>query len=184
MISNRGRVLSFSLLTFLFLGGVMPVAARSSGQTDFCEHVKPCQLLAKSDAERMLGQSARRTQDTSVLKGDVRQCLCAYTGVSTDTESGQTSVLYFSLEQKAANPSAEEARQVLVSTKEANAHDTSIWDLKGVGDEAFLLSNDSSSHFIMARKGAIIMRLQIKRGAGTKSLEELKAFAEKVSKHL
>jgi hypothetical protein len=111
MISSGGRVLSFSLLTFLFLGGVMPAAARNGAQADFCEQVKPCQLLAKSDAERMLGQSARLTQDTSVLKGDVRQCLCAYTGVSTDTESGQTSVLYFSLEQKAANPSAEQARR-------------------------------------------------------------------------
>ena len=185
MISKGRLVLCYSLLTFLFMAGVMPVAARNGGQAGFCEQMKPCQLLAKSDAERMLGQSARLTHDTSELKGDVRQCLCAYTGVTTDNASGQTSVLFFALEQKAANPSGEQARQVIVSTKEANAHDTSIWDLKGVGDEAFLLSNDdSNSHFLMARKGAIIMRLQIKRAAGTGSLAELKAFAEKVSKHL
>ena len=91
---------------------------------------------------------------------------------------------FFSLEQKAANPSAEQARQVLVSTKEQNEHDTSILNLKGVGDEAILFSNDLNSHFIMARRGGIIMRLQIKRAAGTKSLEELKAFGEKVFKHL
>ena len=183
MILNGRRVLSSSLLTFLLLGGVMAVTAGNGGQANFCDQVKPCQLLAQSDAERILGQSARLTQVTSELKSDVRQCLCAYTGLLTDNASGQTSALYFSLEQKSANPSAEQARQVLVSTKEANAHDTSIWDLKGVGDEAFLLSNDSSSHLIMARRGAIIMRLQVKRAAGTRSLEELKAFAEKVSKH-
>ena len=184
MISNARRWLFYSFLTFLLLGGMMPVAARNDGQTGFCEQVKPCQLLTKTDAERMLGQSARLTQDTSVLKGDVRQCLCAYAGVSTDNASGETGVLFFSLEQKAANPSAEQARQVLVSTKEQNEHDTSILDLKGVGDEAILFSNDLNSHFIMARRGGIIMRLQIKRAAGTKSLEELKAFAEKVFKHL
>jgi hypothetical protein len=71
-----------------------------------------------------------------------------------------------------------------VSTKEANAHDASILDLNGVGHEAFVLSNGDDSHFLMARKGVIIMRLQIKRAAGTRSLDELKAFAAKVSKQI
>jgi hypothetical protein len=130
----------------------------------------------------MLGQPVRLTQDTSVLKGDVRQCSCAYTGVSKDKASGQDSVLYFSLEQKEANPSVEQAHQVIVSTKQANEHDTEIVDLTGIGDEAFLLSNDLNSHLMMARKGAIIMRLQVKRAAGEKSAETMKAFAEKAAK--
>jgi len=88
------------------------------------------------------------------------------------------------LEEKEASPSAEQASQVLRSTKEANQHDSLIGDLKGIGDEAFLLSNDSNSHLIMGRRGWIIIRLQVKRAVGTKSLEELKAFAEKVSKVL
>jgi hypothetical protein len=104
--------------------------------------------------------------------------------VSTDKASGESSLLFFSLEEKEANASAEEARQVMVSTKEANEHDTEILDLKGIGDEAFLLSNNSNSHLIMARKGAVILRLQVKRAAGSKSLEEIKAFAERVSKNL
>lgn len=184
MISRHRRMLLYLLLIFLFLGGVMPAAAGRGGRPSICEKMKPCQLLAQSDAERMLGQSARLTQDTSELRGDVRQCLCAYKGVSTDPATGHDCQLFFSLEEREANPSAEQASQVLVSTKEANAHDKSIWDLKGVGDEAFLLSNDSNSHLIMARRGAIILRLQVKRAAGAKSSEELKAFAEKVSKLL
>ena len=184
MISNGRRVLLFSLIVFLFLGGVLTAAAGGVGRSGVCDKVKPCQLLAQSDAERILGQSARLTQDTSRLKGDVRQCLCAYTGVSTDRASGESSLLFFSLEEKEANASAAEARQVLVSTKEANEHDTEILNLKGIGDEAFLLSNDSNSHLIMARKGAVILRLQVKRAAGSKSLEEIKAFAERVSKNL
>jgi hypothetical protein len=184
MILNRGSVLLCSLLTFVVLGGVRPSAAGPGGRPGVCDKMKPCQLLSQSDAEKVLGQSARLTQDTSELRGDVRQCLCAYKGASIDKASGQDSLLFFSLEENEANPSTEQASQVLTSTKEANAHDSSIWDLKGVGDEAFLLSNDSASHLIMARRAAIIMRLQVKRAAGTKSLEELKAFAEKVFKHL
>ena len=110
--------------------------------------------------------------------------MCAYFGASKDKATGQDSVIYFSLEEKEKTPSAEEARQVLVSTKEANALDHEIVDLSGIGDEAFLLGNDSNSHLMMARKGGIIMRLQVKKAVGTKSLEESKAFAQTVFKSL
>ena len=92
--------------------------------------------------------------------------------------------LQFSEDIAALNVKRDQAHQVLASTKEANAHDIAINDLSGIGDEAFALSNDSDSHLIMARKGAIIMRLQVKRAAGNRSLEELKAFAERVFKPL
>jgi len=183
MISNGGPIRIYSLVTLLF-GCLVMTAVGQVGRGGFCDKIKPCQLLTQSDAEKILGQPARLTQDVSLLKGDVRQCMCAYSGASTDQSTGQGSVLFFALEEKEANASAEQAKQVLVSTKEANEHDTEILDLKGIGDEAFLLSNDSSSHLIMARRGAIIMRLQVKRAAGPKSLEETKAFAEKVFRHL
>jgi len=118
------------------------------------------------------------------MKGDVRQCLCAYTGLSKDKPAGQDTYLFFSVEQREEKPSVEQARQVLKSTKEENAFDSSIFDLDGTGDEAFLLSNDPYYGLIMARKGAIIMRLQMKHATDKKSLEELKIFAAKVSKQL
>jgi len=184
MMSNSRRSLFCSLLTFLFLCGVILAAATPGVKPTVCEKIKPCEILTQADAERILGQPARLIQDASESRGDVRQCLCAYKGVSTDRETGQDCQLFFSLEEKEASPSAEQASQVLRSTKEANQHDSLIGDLKGIGDEAFLLSNDSNSHLIMGRRGWIIIRLQVKRAVGTKSLEELKAFAEKVSKVL
>jgi hypothetical protein len=187
MVRDRRRFLLFSLfLTFSLSGGLMAVAKGNggSGQVGFCEKMKPCQLLVQSDAERILGQPARLTQDTSVLKGDVRQCLCAYTGVSKDKASGQDVYLFFSLEQKEVTPSAEQAHQVLKTTKAENEHDLDILDLTGIGDEAILLSNDADSHLIMARKGGIIMRLQAKKAAEKTSLNDLKAFAERVFKQL
>jgi hypothetical protein len=185
MVRDRRRFLFFSLFLTLPLSvGPMAAAEGYGGQGGVCERLKPCQILVQSDAERILGQPARLTQDTSELKGDVRQCLCAYTGVSKDKASGQDVYLFFSLEQKEVKPSAEQARQVLKSTKEENEHDISILDLNGIGDEAFLLSTEASSHFIMARKGSIVMRLQVKKAAEKSSLAELKAFAERVSKQL
>lgn len=153
-------------------------------QAGMCEKLKPCQLLTQADAEKILGQSVRLIADTYGLKGDVRQCRCAYTAVSKDPASGQDINLNFIFEQKESNPSAEQARQVMESTKSENAHDLSIRDLSGIGDEAFLLGEEPNFHFIMARKGAIVIRLQIKQATEKTSLEELKAFARKVAKHL
>jgi len=183
MISNRSRVLLWSLLSFLFLFGLAP--ARGNGTAaGICDKAKPCELLSQSNAERILGQSTRPAKDATQLKGDVRQCLCAYTGVTPDKETGQDCLLFFALEEKETNPTPEQARQVLVSTKEANEHDTQILDLDGIGDQAFVLSNDPGSHLLMARKGSVIMRLQVKRAVGAKSLEEIKAFALKAFKQI
>ena len=178
---KRSLLCSLSLL--LLLAGGMSLAA-GFGQTHVCDRVKPSQLLTQSTAEKMLGQAARLVPDTTTMKGNVRQCMCAYFGVSKDRATGQDSVVYFSLEEKEKTTSPEEARQVIASTKEANAQDNEILDLSGIGDEAFLLSNDSNSHLIMARKGGIIMRLQVKKAVGNKSLEESKAFAANVFKDM
>lgn len=183
MIASGRRVLLYSLfLSFLLTSGVMAAAEGNGSQAEFCERMKLRQRLTEAEAERILGQPVRLLQNTSGMKDDVRQCMCGYFGMTRDKATGQNCVVYFSLEEKAINPSVEQAHQVLVSTKAANAHDTLIQDLSGIGDEAFALSNDSDSHLIMARKGTIIMRLQVKRAAGNRSLEELKAFAERVFK--
>jgi len=171
------------LLLFLLFAGAVSVAG-SAGQVHICDKVKPSQLLTQSVAEKILGQAARLTPDTTTMKGNVRQCMCAYFGALKDKTTGQDSVIYFSLEEKDKMPSAEEAHQVIVSTREANVHDTDIIDLDGIGDEAILFGNDPNSHLIMARKGGVIMRLQVKKAVSTKSLEESKAFATKVFNRL
>jgi len=169
----------FSIVTVGFLFGS---AAASFWQAGFCDRIKPCQMLPQAEAEKLLGQPARLIVNTSERRGDVRQCMCGYKGVSPDRDSGQDCALYFSLEQKEENPSAQLAHQVIVSTKEANIHDSFVSDLTGIGDEAFLLGNDSHSHLIMARKGAVILRLQVKHSTSEKSGDDLRAFAEKVFK--
>jgi hypothetical protein len=182
MRDGRRFLLSLLVLPFLLSSGVMLAAEGNGNQAGFCERQKPCQLLSQSDAERILGLPVRPGQSTSELKGDVRQCMCAYTGITKDIASGQDVNLFFLLEQKEENPSAEQARQVLESIRQANAHDSFIQELTGMGDEAFLLSSGANSHLIMARKGGIIMRLQIKKAAKKTALDELKTFAEKVFK--
>ncbi len=172
------------ILPCLISSRVIQKAEGKDNQAGLCEKLKPCQLLTQADAERILGQPVRMTGDISELKGEVRQCGCAYTGVAKDPASGQDINLYFSFEQKESSPSVEQARRVMATTKSENAHDTSIRDLSGIGDEAFLLGENPDVHFIMARKGAAVIRLQIKVATEKTSLEELKSFASKVANRL
>ena len=156
----------------------------SSEKADLCNKLKPCELLTQADAERILGQSVRLIGERSESRGEVRQCICMYTGIVKDPVSGQDINLYFSFEQKESSPSAEQAQQVMASTKSENAHDAIIKSLSAIGDEAFRLGEESNIHFIMARKGGVIIRLQIKQATEKTSFEELKSFASKVAKRL
>jgi hypothetical protein len=172
------------ILALLVSSPFMQATEGKAGQAAWCEKLKPCQLLTPADAEKILGQPVRPIRDGSELKGEVRQCSCAYTGIAKDPASRQDVNLYFSFEQKENSPSAEQARRLMASTKSENAHDAVIDDLSGIGDEAFRLGDVPNIHFIMARKGGVIIRLQVKQATEKASLEELKAFAKEVAKRL
>ncbi len=175
--------LSF-LTTFLFMSSVMPAAEGYDNQAGWCERLKPCKILGQSEAERILGQPARLSREIAELRGVVRQCGCAYVGLSKNNNSGQQSALYFVVEQREGNPSAEQAQHLMTTTKNDNSHDQTVSELQGIGDEAFLLSAEpSSGYFLMARKGAVIIRLQVKQSENA-SAEALKAFAREAVNRL
>jgi hypothetical protein len=175
------------LLVMLSLLVSSPFMQKTEGkemQSALCEKLKPCQLLTQADAEKILGQPVRTSRDGSELKGEVRQCSCAYTAIAKDPASGQDINLYFSFEQKESSPSAEQAQRLMAWTKSENAHDAAINDLSGIGDEAFRLGDEPNVYFIMARKGATVIRLQVKQATEKASLEALKTFAKEVSRRL
>lgn len=185
-MSRQTKLFLFLAFTLVYLSSdnTLQRSQANAGQAGLCEKLKPCQLLIQADAEKILRQSVRLTQDVSDLKDGIRQCRCTYTGISKDAVSGRDINLFFSLERLEVNPTVEQARQVMDSTKAENAHDLTIVNLPGIGDEAFRLGDQPTSQFIMARKGAIIIRLQINQATEQTSFEELKAFAQKVTKQL
>jgi hypothetical protein len=172
------------LLLFVYSSPVAELSASKEAQTGFCEKWQPCKLLTLADAEKLLGQPARLTQDASEMKGSVRQCRCVYTGISKDPASGQDVNLFFSIEQNETSPSVDQAHQVLKTIKDDNIHDSTIIDLPGIGDEAFQLGDSPNVHFVLARKGPILLRLQIKQATEKSSLEGVKAFVRETAKRL
>lgn len=146
------------------------------------EKAEPCKYLSFADAEKILGQPVRLIENISKVEGDVRKSDCVYRGISKDKVSGKDINLYFSLERKEQNPTVERARQIFESSyKKINEPDLSVQVLNGIGDEAFLISNPPNFHFMMVRKDEVIFRFKMNKAAENTSVEELKAFAKKVS---
>jgi hypothetical protein len=181
--ATKWFLLFLIILSFISSGFIQKTEGKEN-QANLCEKQKPCELLTQSDAEKILGQAVRLSGENSERKGEIRQCSCMYTSVAKAPSTGQDINLYFSFEQKEGSPSAEQAQRVMALTKSENAHDTVITDLSGIGDEAFRLGEEPNVHFIMARKGAVVIRLQIKQATEKTSLEELKNFASTVAKRL
>ena len=176
--------LFFLLMPFFLFREQVPAMAGGSHQTEPGNPLKACQLLTAAEAEKILGQAVKLTHDKAGVEGDLRICRFGYISLAKDPASGQQTQMFVSLEQKVNNPSAEQARQVLETVRVENTHDLDLTMIQGVGEEAFLLSDRPSLYLFMARKGGIIMRLQIRSATEKTSVENLKAFAEKVAKQL
>lgn len=172
------------LLFFVCSSPVTELSACIATQTGLCEKQQPCKLLTTADAEKLLGQPVRLIQEATEMRGDVRQCRCVYTGINKHPVNGQDINLFFSIEQRENSPSAAQAHQVLETIKIENAHDTTIIDLAGIGDEAFQLGDSPNVLFILARKGPIILRLQIKQATEKSSMEAVIAFVQQTANRL
>jgi len=149
------------------------------------EDLKSCEFLTQSDAEKIIGQPVWLVENTSKIEGDVRRSDCTYRGISRDKVSGKDINLYFSLERREKNPTVEQAREIFASTYgKINEPDIFVGKLSGIGDEAFVISNPPSFHFIMVRKGAKIFSMKLNKAPEKTSLDELKAFAKKCAEQL
>ena len=164
----------------LFVWTPFFISRADGAKTHFAAKPKPCKFLIYAEAEKILGQPVRLIETISKIEGDVSKSDCVYSGISKDKISGKDINLYFSIEQKAQNPTVAEARQVFESAyRKINEPDLSVQVLSEIGDESFLISNPPYFHFMMVRKGEIIFRIKLNKAAENTSLEELKAFAKK-----
>jgi len=170
-------------ILFLFLIFAASALSFNCQTKGLNEKVKPCKYLSFSEAEKILGQPVELVTNSWTFTADKTRFDCTYRAIEKDKASGKDINLYFTSEQQ--NSTVEQAHEIFESTyRKINEPDIFVGKLTGIGDEAFLISNPPSFHFMMVRKGKNILRVKLnKAGEGT-SLEELKAFAKKVVEQL
>jgi len=168
------------LVLCLFASAPFLTSQSNVFETQVAAKMKPCKFLTVTDAEKIIGQPVRLTENTSKIEGSVRKSGCTYRGISKDKLSGKDINLYFSLEQQVQNPSVEKAQREFASSYQKVDEPLLLVELlSAIGDEAFVISNTPHFHFIMVRKGGTIFRMKLNKAPEKNSLSELKAFAKK-----
>ena len=137
--------------------------------------------FSKSDAEKILGDSAFLSDSSSLIKKDTLERKTAYTALSKDQQKDKTGVVYFMIEQYSREASAKNAYN---SIKVANENYEGIKTLHDMGDEAYFHSDGRNFYFILVRKGNIMFRIKVNKITSRTSLNEFNLISKKISNGL
>ncbi|NOT75772.1 MAG: hypothetical protein HOP08_12670 [Cyclobacteriaceae bacterium] len=134
--------------------------------------------INQSDAESILGENAKLTENISEKKDGISEYKCTYTASSKDAKSNRIGVLFYMLEEFKDTVSAHKKFTEIISINNGMAGQEKI----DVGaDEGWLHSDAENFHLIMFRVGKKIARLKVNKVTNLTSMENLKAVAGRVA---
>lgn len=131
--------------------------------------------LSQSEAEKILGQPALLKERTSGTKEGRSEYKCAYMATAPDPKTNVTGNIYYVLEEYNTTVAAASAYMNIV---QANRHIPGQTTLKGIGDEAYLHTDDKNFAMIICRKGNKMLRIKINKLTSMTSQEELLRFVK------
>jgi hypothetical protein len=148
---------------------------KSAGQNEsFFKRV----YFSKADAEKILGEPAFLSDSSSTTKKDTLECKLAYTAHSKDPKKGKPVVIYFMIEQYAADSSAKNAYAAI---KVANEKHEGVKIIHDMGDEAYFHSDGENFYFILVRRGNKMFRIKVNKITSHTSLDEFNRISKQIS---
>lgn len=134
-------------------------------------------LLEEADAERILGESVKLVDRSSEKRDGRSKVTLSYTGLSTDTVEHGRAHLYYVFEEFADTASARKNYAGLLTQ---NRLMDGLRELKDVGDDAFLHTDNRNFALIIARKGRIEVRIKVNRLTPRASVDELRKIVRRI----
>jgi len=171
MLDSIFKLSAVKWLPIAFCLTIFSEISRASGDT-------PTNCLSRSDAEKILGQTARLTENSTISKGETLRYEFTYTGISRDPETGKKENLFCLLEKYKHTSSAQNVFATIIAQNQGNHK---IERLKQTGDEAIFLSDHSNYHLVIVRKDNKIFRLKVNKVIRLTSVEELKKVAKDIA---
>ncbi len=133
--------------------------------------------LDKTDAEKILGQPARLTENTTEKKDNVVKYRCTYTATEKEAGTRKTGHLYYMLEKYNNESSAQNVYAGIVAQ---NKDMPNLKALNNIGDEALRHTDNQNFDMIIARKGNKIIRLKVNKLTAMTSVNDLQIVVEKI----
>ncbi|MCD6011679.1 MAG: hypothetical protein K0Q79_1541 [Flavipsychrobacter sp.] len=133
-------------------------------------------LFTNSDAEKILGEPAHMTEGGTSVKNDTTVYNATYTANAIDAKTNKTGNIYFMFERYGKEQTAHDLYEYFRKANEANG----INVLDGIGDEAYFHTDGQNFYFIMARRGAKMIRMKVNKLTSKTSKEEFMAVAKNI----
>lgn len=133
--------------------------------------------LAQAEAEKILGQTATLTENSSENKNGITRFGCTYTATATDTKTNKTGNLYYLLE---AYKNAEAAEKAYSDILKANENMPGLKELNEMGDQAFFHTDDENFALIISRKKNKMLRIKVNKLTSKTSLDELRNISKAI----
>ncbi len=134
--------------------------------------------LAKTDAEKILGQTAKLTESSSENKNGVTKFRCTYTADITESKINKTSNLYYLLEEFENADSSQKAYSDILAQNENMRGTEKLYE---IGDESFLHTDNENFLLIISRKDNKILRLKINKLTNITSPNDLRNISKSIT---
>ena len=141
------------------------------------EKVTSDSCLVQADAEKILGQTAKLTESFSESKNNVTKFRCTYTANNIDPKTNKTSNLYYLLEEY---KNVDSAQKTYTDILRQNENMPGLKRLAGIGDQAFLHTDNENFLMIISRKGDKILRMKVNKLTSRTSLNELQNISKTI----
>jgi hypothetical protein len=166
-----------SIITNLRTVDTIPTTKSNTQKDSFFNRI----YFSQSDAEKILGEKAFLSDNSTNTNKDTLEWKCAYTAQSKDHTQGRPGVVYFMLEQYSKELSAKNAYNGI---KVANQNHEGVKTLQKVGDEAYFHSDNENFYFILVRKGKLMFRIKVNKITSKTSLDKFHQVSKRIADSL
>lgn len=134
------------------------------------------ELFSLADAEKILGEPAKLSNNTEGFDGQSGFHNIDYTANDTDRVSGKLGAIYLLMQSYTTEAGAQE-RYAKIKTANERA---GIETLTDVGDEAYFHTDNENFLFIMARKGVKVLTMKVNKVTSKTSRAAFDKVARKI----
>jgi hypothetical protein len=131
----------------------------------------------KIDIEKILGQTARLTEEKKEIKDNLIKRSLTYTSLENEPETNRAVNLHYTLTKYADSTLSKKA---YVDILKSNSNLPGQTSLTGIGNEAWYHSDNENFSVIIVRKGDKLLLMKINKMTKKFSLEALKTVTNRI----
>jgi hypothetical protein len=143
----------------------------------FARKVNLRTLFTYADAIAILGEPGHLKDSSSFKTKEVFIYKLSFIAESPDELSGKTGIIYYMIEEYTKSSTAQKKYAEIYEGNKNHG----VKVLTGVGDEAYFHTDNENFYFILARKGARMIRMKVNKVTSKTSLEKFNAVGERIA---